>query len=118
MIKKILITFCLLVPTVYLCMVLLNNQHHIGSKKDFVKKEYVVEGMTCKGCEYKLKEALNSEFVSVELVDYDSKRIVLHLDPLKMNLTLINKQLSNDNYVLKLPSKDTLKVLDYQIKYH
>ncbi|MBI59620.1 hypothetical protein CL657_00205 [bacterium] len=118
MFKKILITLAIFIPALYLSFVLISNQNNIGTNKDYVKKEYFVEGMTCKACEYKLKKALNSEFVSVESVNYDTKKIVLYLDPLNMSLTKINNQLASENYVLKLPKKGSLKVMDYQIKYN
>jgi len=118
MIKKVLITLALVIPTVFLCTVLIMNQSHIGSNKEFTKKEYVVEGMTCKNCELKLKQILNGKYVSVESVDFKTKVIILHLDPLKMSLSLLNESLLEDNYVLKLPEKKSLEVLDYQIRFN
>ncbi len=72
--------------------------------------------MTCKACEFKIKNTLNGKYVSVESVDFETKRIVLHLDPHKKNLVLLNSDLADQNYVLKKLPKQTLKVIDYNIK--
>tara|TARA_B100000131_G_scaffold145686_1_gene141725 strand:+ start:8284 stop:8697 length:414 start_codon:yes stop_codon:yes gene_type:complete len=116
MLKKVLILLALVIPTVFLCTILVMNQSNLGSKKHFEQKEYLVEGMTCKACEFKVKNALNGKYVSVESVDFETKRIVLHLDPHKKNLSLLNSDLVDQNYVLKKLPKQTLKVIDYNIK--
>jgi len=116
MIKKILIILAIVIPTVILSFILVSNKSHLGSDKNFEKREYMVEGMTCTDCEIRLKQILNGDHISVEKVDFETKRIIMHIDPQNTSLNQINTQLLEHNYSLKLPAKGSLKVLDYQIK--
>lgn len=118
MLKKIVIILCLVIPTVFLTNLLLQNKDHIGTKKEVVEYTYGIDGLECASCLGRVKSSLAELPLDVVSLDFESKEIVLKYDDYKVTLEAINQALSSEKIKLTNLPKDSLRVIDYKIKYN
>ncbi len=63
------------------------------------KQSYVVEGMTCSGCERTVSRVIgNIEGVKSSAADHTSSRVTVEFDPAKVDAEKIRKAVSSVGY--------------------
>jgi len=82
------------------------------------KSTFMVEGMTCSGCETTISNAIKKLTGIYDCkVDHNTGEVTVLYDPKETTLREVGNTLSEIGYTAKLPEqKGTLKVLNYSIK--
>ena len=124
MIKKIILTSCIIIPTIAVTTFLLVNKPSdqtsstipIDTSK-YKQKTLNIEGMHCDACAQTITDAINiCEKVKDVSVSFDTQKATFSYHPDDCSIDDIKNNIIEAGYTIK--PNNSLKIIDYRIKYN
>ena len=118
MIKKIIIILALIIPTVLLTTILLNNVDNIGTKKNIVERTFLIDGMVSVDSEIAVRRCFNPKKIQVLDVSFAKKKLTIKFDAARFDDDYLKDQLKKNGFTISKELKKQLQVVDYKIRYN
>ena len=117
MLKKILLTCAIVIPTILITTYLVTNKPTEEITTPLKEKIVLIEGMYCNGCTKTISDAIKTcNGVKTVSINYDTKEAKIQYNPELCSLKDIKKKITEAGYTPK--AKDQLKIVDFKIKYN